>query len=61
MLADQPEWTEEKIKTAMHSGDEQVVKLKQPLPVHLVYFTAWVDEKGQLQMFKDVYHRDRQK
>lgn len=61
VLADQPEWTEEKIKAAMHSGNEQVVKLPQPIPVHLVYFTAWVDDQGQLQMFKDVYHRDRLK
>jgi murein L,D-transpeptidase YcbB/YkuD len=61
VLADQPEWTEDKIKTAMHSGDEQVVKLKQPLPVHLVYFTAWVDETGKVQVFKDVYSRDRLK
>ena len=61
VLADQPEWTEGKIQTAMHSGDEQAVKLRQPLPVHLVYFTAWVDETGQVQIFKDVYSRDRLK
>ena len=61
VLADQPEWTEDKITTAMHAGEERVVKLAQPLPVHLVYFTAWVDDKGQVQVFKDVYQRDRLK
>ena len=59
VLDDQPEWTEQRIQKAMHSGDEQVVKVKQPIPVHLVYFTAWVDETGQVQIFKDVYRRDR--
>ncbi len=34
------------------------VDLESPVPVHLVYFTAWVDESGQLQTYSDVYGHD---
>lgn len=58
VLSDQPEWTEEKIDAAMHAGAERSVTLKRPLPVYLVYFTAW-DENGHLQTRPDVYGHDR--
>jgi murein L,D-transpeptidase YcbB/YkuD len=58
VLRDQPEWTEEKITDAMNGGTEQAVKLKEPLPIYLVYFTAW-EENGALQVRKDVYGYDR--
>lgn len=58
VLRDQPEWTEDRIKTAMDSGVEQSVKLKQPLPIYLVYFTAW-EENGTLRTVADVYGHDR--
>jgi murein L,D-transpeptidase YcbB/YkuD len=28
------------------------------MPVYLVYFTAWVDEQGELHLYDDVYGRD---
>lgn len=58
VLRDQPEWTPERIKTAMHAQKEQHVSLKNPLPVHLVYLTARVDEDGVPQFFEDVYGYD---
>ena len=58
VLRDQPEWTEERIVTAMDSGNEQSVKLAQPLPIYLVYFTAW-EENGALRIVPDVYGIDR--
>ena len=58
VLRDQPEWTEEKIKEAMNAGTEKPVALKQPLPIYLVYFTAWEDN-GALQTVPDVYGIDR--
>jgi murein L,D-transpeptidase YcbB/YkuD len=59
VLADQPEWTEEAIKKAMYSGEEKAVKLSAPLPVHIAYFTVWVDDTGTPQSLKDVYQRDK--
>jgi murein L,D-transpeptidase YcbB/YkuD len=59
VLRDDPTWTEPRIREAMHSGDEQHVKLKAPIPVHIVYFTAWVDAKGGLHFQPDIYGYDR--
>jgi murein L,D-transpeptidase YcbB/YkuD len=58
VLSDQPEWTDEKIDQAMQAGTERTVTLKQPLPVYLVYFTAW-EQNGAVQFAKDVYGHDR--
>src|SRR5262249_19265200 len=54
VLRDQPEWTAERIAAAMQRRTERVVKLKQPLPIYLVYFTAW-EQDGGLQTVADVY------
>jgi L,D-transpeptidase YcbB len=55
---DAPEWTEDKIFEAMHAGEEQHVKLKQQIPVHIVYFTAWADDAGTVRLHPDVYGYD---
>ncbi|MFG1397676.1 L,D-transpeptidase family protein [Roseixanthobacter pseudopolyaromaticivorans] len=47
------EWTDAKIGK-MLGGAERYINLKHHIPVHLVYFTAFV-ENGRLQMREDVY------
>jgi murein L,D-transpeptidase YcbB/YkuD len=58
VLRDQPEWTDDRIVSAMNGGVEKAVALKQPLPIYLVYFTTW-EENGALQTRPDVYGLDR--
>jgi len=58
VLRDQPEWTPEKISEAMNSGEEKYVKVKNPIPVVVTYYTAWVDENGQLNFREDIYGHD---
>jgi murein L,D-transpeptidase YcbB/YkuD len=58
VLRDQPEWTDDAIRSAMRAGDERHVKLRQPIPVHIIYMTAWVDEQGGLHFEDDVYGYD---
>jgi murein L,D-transpeptidase YcbB/YkuD len=58
VLKDSPEWQDEQIAEAMHSGEEQHVKLKQAIPVHIVYFTAWADDTGSVRLVPDVYGYD---
>ena len=55
---DDPEWTDNAIVEAMESGEEQHVKLKQEIPVHIVYFTAWADDAGVVRLYPDVYGYD---
>lgn len=52
-------WTPEKIQAAMNSGNEQYVKLKKAIPVIITYYTAWVDNNGQLNFRDDIYEHDR--
>lgn len=58
VLKDAPEWTDDKILEAMHAGEEQHVKLKQEIPVHIVYFTAWANDTGAVRLVPDVYGYD---
>jgi murein L,D-transpeptidase YcbB/YkuD len=58
VLRDQPEWTEPRIFAAMQSGNEKAVMLRDPIPVHIVYFTAWVDDRGGIHFQPDVYGYD---
>ncbi len=58
VLADQPSWTPEKIQTAMHGDEETTVKLREPIPVYLGYWTARVSPDGVLQFRSDVYGVD---
>lgn len=43
---------------ALDSKRETWLALTPQLPVHLVYFTAFPDETGQIRFFEDVYGRD---
>jgi murein L,D-transpeptidase YcbB/YkuD len=58
LLKDQPQWTEEAIKAAMNSGVERTVQLKERIPVHLLYWTAWADKDGTIEFREDIYGHD---
>jgi murein L,D-transpeptidase YcbB/YkuD len=53
-----PGWNEQRVKKLI-GGKERYVYLPKPLPVHLEYFTAYVDESGELQLRADVYGYSR--
>lgn len=59
LLKEDPSWTDEKIKEAMNKKKESWVTLKQHIPVFITYFTAWVDENGNLQLRNDIYGHDK--
>jgi murein L,D-transpeptidase YcbB/YkuD len=59
VLRNRTEWTPTRIQEAMHAGVERTVNLEEPIPVHIVYGTAWVDEVGVTNFREDVYGHDR--
>jgi len=61
VLRSDDEWTAPKILMAMNAGIEKHVKLTSTIPVHIVYFTAWVDDKKGLHFQQDVYGYDRKR
>jgi len=38
--------------------EKQWITLKLPVPVYIVYFTAWVDKEGNLNFRNDIYGHD---
>jgi murein L,D-transpeptidase YcbB/YkuD len=58
LLSDQPEWTPARIRQVVADGIERRVNLRQPVPVYLLYFTAFVDPDGTLHLRPDLYQRD---
>ncbi len=58
LLSWQTDNAEAEFEEALDSGRETTVKLKEHLPVHLVYFTAYPDAKGRMTYRRDIYGRD---
>lgn len=58
ILQHDPSWTSSRIREAMNAGKEQWVKLDAPVPVSIVYYTAWVDHDGELNFRDDIYNKD---
>jgi murein L,D-transpeptidase YcbB/YkuD len=52
-------WDRQRIDDMIASGENQEIKLENPVPVHLTYFTAWPDDSGAIRYFDDVYGRDQ--
>jgi murein L,D-transpeptidase YcbB/YkuD len=60
LLRNDQNWTPEKIESAMDGQKEQYAKLSPAVPVQITYYTAWVDQSGQLKFAKDIYQHDEQ-
>lgn len=58
LLKDDSDWPKDKIKKHMMAGQEKYVKLKEKMPVYIVYFTTWMDENGQIHFRDDIYGHD---
>ncbi len=50
--------TPAQIKALIDAGKTKAVNLKSKVPVHLTYFTTWVDDDGAPYFFPDIYGRD---
>ncbi|UWQ95542.1 L,D-transpeptidase family protein [Rhodobacteraceae bacterium M385] len=45
-------------QTILNSSRETQVNLDTPIPVHIVYWTAWVNTEGRLNFRNDIYGRN---
>ncbi|MBZ9936748.1 L,D-transpeptidase family protein [Mesorhizobium sp. BR1-1-16] len=50
-------WTKQRLRK-MIGGRESWVKLPKKIPIHITYFTAFVDDAGKLQTRPDIYGYD---
>lgn len=51
-------WSEQRLRTVIGKG-ERTIKFSQGVPVHLMYFTAYVDDDGKVQLREDLYGQTR--
>lgn len=58
MLAPQTDDPEGLFASYLKTGTEAGLRLVEPVPVHLVYFTAYPSSKGRMTYRRDVYGRD---
>lgn len=58
LLAKEGDWPASRVERAFASKQHQPVQLKNPIPVHITYFTARVREDGTVQYFRDLYGHD---
>jgi len=58
ILAMQSDDPEGEFDAALKTKQETTVKLKETIPVHLVYFTAYPGARGQMTYRRDIYGRD---
>jgi len=58
ILKDDPDWPIERINEAMNGGKETVCVLKKKIPIHIGYFTSWVNDTGEINFYPDIYSRD---
>lgn len=58
LLADQG-WSTDRIERTLTVAQDEHIPLAKKLPIHITYFTAWVDEDGDVLGYRDVYNYDR--
>jgi murein L,D-transpeptidase YcbB/YkuD len=58
MTADKADWDAMRVGAAVDSGQYRNVSLGVPVPIYLVYLTAWAEADGVVNFRDDVYDRD---
>jgi murein L,D-transpeptidase YcbB/YkuD len=51
-------WTAARVASAVENGYDEHVALKHKIPVHITYFTLWVNDDGSTSNFADTYGHD---
>jgi murein L,D-transpeptidase YcbB/YkuD len=58
LLQSDSRWTRPALLDAMDRGEPQQVVLPAPIPVYLIYHTAWADADGKVHFRPDIYGWD---
>ncbi|MGD9786218.1 MAG: L,D-transpeptidase family protein [Hyphomicrobiaceae bacterium] len=53
-------WDADKVKDLVDRGPlDNEVEMEKHIPIHLAYFTAWVDDDGKVRFFRDIYGHEK--
>jgi murein L,D-transpeptidase YcbB/YkuD len=53
-------WPMERFQAMIATGKRTIIRLPEPLPIHITYQTVKSDQNGTLSFHTDIYDRDRQ-
>jgi murein L,D-transpeptidase YcbB/YkuD len=53
-------WTKEDIQKKIDTQKIQVLTLPEPVKLHILYWTSWVDKQGRVQFREDIYEKDKE-
>jgi murein L,D-transpeptidase YcbB/YkuD len=60
VLAEDKGWDPERVEETLQDGPRNnAIVIDHKIPVHLVYFTAWVDDNGRLHTYRDIYGHEK--
>jgi L,D-transpeptidase YcbB len=58
LLRNDPRWGRDALLAALDDAEDRSVPLPEPMPIHLLYWTAWADADGTIQFRRDIHDRD---
>ncbi len=58
LLHDTPEWNPDTIQAILDTGKTTNYSLAEPLPIHVLYLSYFIDAAGNQYILNDVYKRD---
>lgn len=58
LLAPNRGWDRARMDRTTETSEPLTVALSEPVPIHIVYWTAWRDETGRLRLREDLYELD---
>jgi len=58
LLKNEPGWSKKQILKQIGTGQHQVITLRHPIPVHIVYLTVWTGPDGLTYFRDDLYEYD---
>lgn len=59
LTQDDPRIDETKIQEIIDTHHTNYFRIKNPIPIYLIYLTAWVDDDGVVNFRDDIYNQDQ--
>lgn len=60
LLEEDADWSGSRIDSIVGTDQEKYVRVKEPVPVIIAYYTAWVNSNGKIEFRNDIYNHDKQ-
>jgi len=58
LFREDPKWSGTRVADAIKAGSQDAIRLSQPVPLHIFYFTAVAGTEGKVEIYRDLYGID---